>query len=112
MTTSTMLTMMTIVPIPKNMGFLSDAHRPRGTELDVPGWPGPGRTGPARQPYRRSVTAGLPGRLHVLVDLDTRLALDARLLHRFAQLGAGEELFGVGRGGEAVGNQQVVGGGL
>jgi hypothetical protein len=50
---------------------------------------------------------GWPGRLHVLVDLDTRLALNAGLLHRVAQLGAAEERFGVGRGGEAVGNQQV-----
>jgi hypothetical protein len=46
---------------------------------------------------------GWPGRLHVLVDLDTRLALDTRLLHRVAQFGAAEERFGVGRGGEAVG---------
>jgi hypothetical protein len=44
MTTSTMITITTMVPMPINMGVLSDAHRPRGTER-VPGWPGAGRAG-------------------------------------------------------------------
>jgi hypothetical protein len=33
MTTSTMITIRTMVPMPINMGFLSDAHRPRGPKL-------------------------------------------------------------------------------
>jgi len=37
MMTSTMITITTIVPMPINMGFLSVAHRPRGTKLWVLG---------------------------------------------------------------------------
>src|SRR5580704_19795704 len=53
--------------------------------------------------------ARLPGRLGVLVDLDSRLALDTCLPHSIAQLGASEEFFGVGRGGETVHDEHVVG---
>jgi hypothetical protein len=42
MTTSTMITITMMVPMPINMGFLSDARRARGTELGVGGWPGAG----------------------------------------------------------------------
>jgi hypothetical protein len=45
MTTSTMITIRTMVPMPIDMGFLSDARRPCGTELRVPGWAGAGRDG-------------------------------------------------------------------
>src|SRR4051794_40256609 len=47
-----------------------------------------------------------PRRLCVVVDLDTWLALDARLLHGVAQLGASEERLGVGCRGKAVDDQQ------
>jgi hypothetical protein len=40
-----MITIRTMVPMPINMGFLSDARRPCGTALRVPGWPGAGRVG-------------------------------------------------------------------
>jgi hypothetical protein len=45
MTTSTMITIRTMVPIPINMGFLSDARGHCGTRLCAPGWAGTGRDG-------------------------------------------------------------------
>ena len=49
MTTSTMITMTMMVPMPINMGFLSDAGRPRGTGRGVAGLAGcwGDRAGPA-----------------------------------------------------------------
>ena len=40
-----MITITTMVPTPIDMGFLSDARRPRATELRIPGWAGAERDG-------------------------------------------------------------------
>src|ERR1700729_973586 len=76
-----MITITTMVPTPINMGFLSDARRPRGTELRIPGWAGrgarwrsvPGRAGAAargpRQLLLENVLDLLAGLLEVALGL-------------------------------------------